>query len=246
VHLSHHYVVLAAGRGMLGLMPLIETLLARDSNASLRVFYADRDRASAKAAEPLLALKDRHLDRLALHFILSEEPQAIGWLNGSLGSAKVEELAGRLFDPSEVRQFIVCAERETSADVGAALGRLGVPAERLRIETPEHAGAPGSSPPVREGATLAQVTVIMDGRRRAFTVKRDADTLLEAAAAAGIDLPYSCKAGVCSTCRTKLLKGEVRLEQNYALEEWELAQGYILACQAHARTAELEISYDEK
>jgi ring-1,2-phenylacetyl-CoA epoxidase subunit PaaE len=246
VYLSHRYVVLAAGRGMLGLMPLIETLLARDGNARLQVFYADRDRASAEAAEPLLALKDRHLDRLALHFILSGEPQEIGWLNGSMGGAKVGEIAGRLFDPSQVRQFIVCGEREMSADIGAALGRLGVPAERLRVETLEHGTAPGATLAPPSDASLAQVTVVMDGRRRAFTMNREAGTLLEAAAAAGIDLPYSCRAGVCSTCRTKLLRGEVRLEQNYALEEWELARGYILACQAHASSSELEITYDEK
>jgi ring-1,2-phenylacetyl-CoA epoxidase subunit PaaE len=85
----------------------------------------------------------------------------------------------------------------------------------------------------------------MDGRRRVFTMQTGTESILEAAARAGLDLPFSCRAGVCSTCRTKLVRGEVELAQNYALEDWELAQGFILACQAHAKSAELEITYDE-
>jgi len=94
-------------------------------------------------------------------------------------------------------------------------------------------------------ANLTEVVVLMDGRRRTFTMRLNEDTILDAAAQAGIDLPFSCKAGVCSTCRTKLVRGEVELAQNYALEDWELEQGFILACQAHAQTPELEITYDE-
>jgi ring-1,2-phenylacetyl-CoA epoxidase subunit PaaE len=89
------------------------------------------------------------------------------------------------------------------------------------------------------------VAVVMDGRRKSFTMHTGAESILDAAARAGVDLPFSCRAGVCSTCRTKLVRGEVELAQNYALEDWELAQGFILACQAHAKTAELEITYDE-
>ena len=85
----------------------------------------------------------------------------------------------------------------------------------------------------------------MDGRRRTFSMHTGTESILEAASRAGLDLPFSCRAGVCSTCRTKLVRGEVELAQNYALEDWELAQGFILACQAHAKTAELEITYDE-
>ena len=86
----------------------------------------------------------------------------------------------------------------------------------------------------------------MDGRRRSFTMRTGTETILDAAARAGIELPFSCKAGVCSTCRTKLVRGKVDLAQNYALEDWELEQGFILACQAHAKTPEIELTYDEK
>ena len=86
----------------------------------------------------------------------------------------------------------------------------------------------------------------MDGRRRSFTMRRGEETVLDAAARAGIELPFSCRAGVCSTCRTKVLSGEVEMSQNYALEEGELEEGYVLACQSHVKSATLELDYDER
>jgi ring-1,2-phenylacetyl-CoA epoxidase subunit PaaE len=86
----------------------------------------------------------------------------------------------------------------------------------------------------------------MDGRRRSFSMRRNAENILEGAARAGLELPFSCRAGVCSTCRTKVVRGEVAMAQNYALEDWEIEQGYVLACQSQVRTAVLELDYDEQ
>jgi len=106
------------------------------------------------------------------------------------------------------------------------------------------AGLPPASSPAPAGT--AEVTVLMDGRRRSFTMRMDDETVLDAAARAGVELPFSCRAGVCSTCRTKVIRGEVAMAQNYALEDWELEQGYVLACQSRVRSASLELDYDEK
>jgi ring-1,2-phenylacetyl-CoA epoxidase subunit PaaE len=92
----------------------------------------------------------------------------------------------------------------------------------------------------------AEVTVLMDGRRRTFTMRMNDEVVLDAAMRAGLELPFSCRAGVCSTCRTKLVRGEVEMAQNYALEEWEVEQGYVLACQSHVKTPVIELDYDEK
>jgi len=89
------------------------------------------------------------------------------------------------------------------------------------------------------------VTVVMDGRRRRFSMSRSSDVILDAAQAAGLDLPFSCRAGVCSTCRAKLVSGSAEMEHNAALEDWEVESGYILCCQARPTSAALEISYDE-
>jgi ring-1,2-phenylacetyl-CoA epoxidase subunit PaaE len=95
-------------------------------------------------------------------------------------------------------------------------------------------------------AGTAEVIVLMDGRRRSFNMRMEDETVLDAAARAGVELPFSCRAGVCSTCRTKVIRGEVEMAQNYALEDWELEQGYVLACQSRVKTPVLELDYDEK
>lgn len=253
MHSSHHYVAFVAGRGIEPLLPTVQALLSRDLNSRVQLFYGNRNREEAIHAEELLALKDRYLNRFSLHFLMSAEPQEIEWLNGHLDEAKLGLLAGRLFDPKAVRTFLICGPGSTNEDLTRALGKLGVDAAHVHVEPYRADADAAASASVRPtpGAVAAdavpttEVTVIMDGRRRSFTMRTETDTLLDAAAEAGIDLPFSCKAGVCSTCRTKLVSGKVELAQNYALEDWELEQGFILACQAHAKTPQLEITYDE-
>ena len=117
--------------------------------------------------------------------------------------------------------------------------------------TPVAAGEPlavaaAAAPrPSAAAASGAEVTVIMDGRRRRFSMERGGDVILDAAQAAGFDLPFSCRAGVCSTCRAKLVSGSAEMAHNMALEDWEVEAGYILCCQARPTSAALEISYDE-
>jgi len=246
MHLTHRYVAFVAGRGIAPVLPIIETLLSRDGAAHVQLFYGNRDREHAARAEDLLALKDRFVDRFALHFVMSREPQEIDWLNGRLDAGKVTALAGKLFAPHVVRQYLVCGPCDMNADIAAALDKLGVNAAHIRAEPYSSGAGPAAAAVNRDVSPgVTEVAVIMDGRRRTFTMRMNEDTVLDAAAQAGVDLPFSCKAGVCSTCRTKLVRGKVELAQNYALEDWELEQGFILACQAHARTPELEITYDE-
>lgn len=265
------FVAFAAGCGITPILSLAKTLLAGDPSARMVLFYGNRSYARGMLLEELLALKDRFLDRFALHFIMSGEPQEIELLNGRLDAAKVRQLAGGLFDASRGSDFFVCGPGTMIDDVSAALKALGVPPARIHSEhfsatdtaaraspsqqgpcapqsgtlsaRQEPAGSAAAAQTAEQGVT--QVEVVMDGRRRSFTMRTDEDTILDAAARAGIDLPFSCKAGVCSTCRTKLVRGRVELDQNYALEDWELEQGFILACQAHAKTPDLELNYDE-
>ena len=209
--------------------------------------------------EELLALKDRYLGRLSLHFVMSREPQEVELYNGRIDAARVRQFAGVLFEPRGGDGiFPVRPGRHDRAGVATTLRELGVEPARVHAEhftvataTPATAEAArpaagdtaAASPPA---ADQAEVTILMDGRRRSFAMKRDDETVLDAAARAGIDLPFSCRAGVCSTCRTKVVRGEVEMAQNYALEDWELEQGYVLACQSRVKTPVLELDYDEK
>lgn len=134
------------------------------------------------------------------------------------------------------------AEFAGPAASGAALksgaqAQLGVAAR-----SGEH--APSAKPAL--AADESEVTILMDGRRRTFTMRMNDEVVLDAAMRCGLELPFSCRAGVCSTCRTKVVRGEVEMAQNYALEDWEVEQGYVLACQSRVKTPALELDYDEK
>ena len=239
-------VAFAAGSGITPVLSVTRAVLA--AGGAMMIFYGNRSAARAMGLEALQGLKDRYPQRLALHFVMSREPQEVALYNGRLDAAKVRELAHAFFDPRTVGEYFVCGPGAMDQQVCAALAELGVPAERIRVEhfglAGQTAAAPAGTQAQAEG--MAEVTVVLDGRRRTFTMPIEGETVLEAAERAGIDLPFSCRSGVCSTCRTKVVRGEVRMDQNYALEEWELAQGYVLACQSRCLSAELEIDYDEK
>ena len=253
------YVAFAAGCGITPVLSVVRTLLARGA-ARVMLFYGNSGTGRAMCLEELLALKDRYLERLALHFVMSREPQEVALYNGRLDAARVRQFAATLFLPEEVREYFVCGPGDMIEQVTATLHELGVEAARVHAEhftvatTTADAARGGAQAPARaaaapaagRGAGEAEVTILMDGRRRAFSMKMDDETVLDAAARAGIELPFSCRAGVCSTCRTKVVRGEVAMAQNYALEDWELEQGYVLACQSRVRTASLELDYDEK
>jgi ring-1,2-phenylacetyl-CoA epoxidase subunit PaaE len=134
-----------------------------------------------------------------------------------------------------------------AAATGAAPTAASGPTGAAATAPPDRPAPPdGPAAPVAPKAGTAEVTILMDGRRRTFSMKMDDESVLDAAERAGIDLPFSCRAGVCSTCRTKVIRGEVAMAQNYALEDWELEQGYVLACQSRVKSPALELDYDEK
>jgi ring-1,2-phenylacetyl-CoA epoxidase subunit PaaE len=248
------YVAFAAGCGITPVLSIARALLAGNA-ARVLLFYGNTGTARTLCLEELLALKDRHLTRLALHFLMSREPQEVELYNGRLDEAHVRGFAQALFEPRSVREYFVCGPGNMIETVSATLRTLGVAPERIHSEhftlaTTEGGAQVRDSSPAAAAAALAagdaEVTILMDGRRRSFTMKAEGETVLDGAARAGIELPFSCRAGVCSTCRTKVVAGEVSMTQNYALEDWELEQGYVLACQSHIKRAPLELDYDEK
>jgi ring-1,2-phenylacetyl-CoA epoxidase subunit PaaE len=256
------FVAFAAGCGITPVLSVARTLLSQGADRFV-LFYGNSTTARTMCLEELLALKDRYLARLSLHFVMSREPQEVELYNGRLDAARVRALAATFFRPLEVREYFVCGPGDMIEQLTATLRELGADAARVHAEhftvlTTAESGAGPADVPERlppaaaaaaergAGAGVAEVSILMDGRRRSFTMKMDDETVLEAAARAGIELPFSCRAGVCSTCRTKVIRGEVQMAQNYALEDWELEQGYVLACQSRVRSAALELDYDEK
>jgi ring-1,2-phenylacetyl-CoA epoxidase subunit PaaE len=246
------YVAFASGCGITPVLSIVRTLLDQRSDAQVQLFYGNRNSGRTMFLEDLLALKDRYPTRLALHFVMSGEPQDADLYNGRIDAAKVTQFARTLFAPRDVQAYFICGPGTMIADVTNALHALQVEPARIHAEhfTTETTAAPAATATARprRGAAegMAEVTVLMDGRRRNFTMPMTGESLLDAAAKAGIDLPYSCRAGVCSTCRTRLARGQVEMDQNFALEDWELERGFILACQSHPTTPEIELDYDER
>ncbi len=252
------YVAFAAGCGITPVLSVTRALLAQPGSRVI-VFYGNQLamaqrtmclRGAAGAEGPAI------LAQLALHFVMSREPQEVEIYNGKHRcGARALSSPSSLFEPAAVSEYFVCGPGDMIEQVTGALRELGVDGARVHAEhftlattaegaaPPPPAVAPVASSPA---AGFAEVNVLMDGRRRTFSMKMDDDTVLDAAARAGVELPFSCRAGVCSTCRTKVVRGEVAMDQNYALEDWELEQGYVLACQSRVKTPTLELDYDEK
>lgn len=244
------YVAFAAGSGITPVLSILKATLAKEPGSRFLLFYGNQNGARTMFMEELLELKDVHLARLSLSFLFTREPQDVELLNGRIDGGKVRELSGALFDAAKVDEYFLCGPGDMNEQVMAALVGLGVSAERIHSE--RFAVAETASAPQPHAVTPAssdettRVSVVMDGRRRSFTMTRDGETVLEAAEQAGLDLPFSCRAGVCSTCRTKLAQGAVEMATNYALEPWEVEAGFILACQSRPTTPELELDYDQR
>jgi ring-1,2-phenylacetyl-CoA epoxidase subunit PaaE len=226
-------------------------VLRHEPASRFLLFYGNRTTASIMFAEDLLALKDQYPQRLALYFLMSREPQDVELFNGRLDAAKVGALGRDLFDAQGIDAYFLCGPDTMIESVKEGLVGLGVEQGRIHSEHFASDAKRVSKPaeevglkPDLQGKT--QVTVIMDGRRRSFEMPSDGTTVLEAAEQAGLELPYSCRAGVCSTCRTRVVRGAVTMMTNYALEQWEVDAGYVLCCQALPAAQELEITYDER
>ena len=243
-----HVVGIAAGSGITPILSIMKTLLAREPGSRFTLIYGNRRQASTMFREEIEDLKNRYLTRLSLHHVFSREPQDLPLGEGRISQTKLAEFLGPLIDPRGIDEVFVCGPYEMNDEAEAALREAGVPAERIHIErfgAPPLGGAP-AHPVLAGDAAQARITLIRDGQRREFDFRAGDASLLDAAATAGVEVPYSCKSGVCSTCRAKLIEGEVRMDRNFALEKAEVAAGFILACQAHPLTERVVISYDER
>ncbi|MGE0031173.1 MAG: 2Fe-2S iron-sulfur cluster-binding protein [Steroidobacteraceae bacterium] len=244
------YAAFAAGSGITPVLSIAATALERHPGSRFQLYYGNTSTARTMFLEEVLALKDRFLPRFAVCFVMSREPQEVEWFNGRIDAAKLREFARHDLAVAGIDEFFICGPGTMAATVQSALSELGargrVHVEHFAATTPA-ATAPApvpraAAPAGKEGATII---VVMDGRRRQFTMPMNGEVILDAAGRAGLDLPFSCRAGVCSTCRAKLVSGSAEMEHNVALEDWEVEAGYILCCQARPTSAALEISYDE-
>jgi len=240
------YVAFAAGSGITPIMSLIKTTLVEEPNSQFMLFFGNRGFDHIIFREQLDLLKSTYPDRLSVHHVLSRESLSSKWFQGRLDGEKCRNYGRMFFNPTEVDAFFLCGPEEMTFGVKDALESMGVEAGRIHMEL---FLAPGATKPKIEHTEPresfdASIRVIQDGMEFDFALSSDGSTLLDAAMRAGADLPFSCKGGVCSTCRARILEGEVEMEVNYGLEPDELAAGYVLTCQSHPKTKRVVVSFD--
>jgi len=243
-----HYAAFAAGSGITPLLSIIKTTLATEPESKFTVFYGNRASGTVMFKEELAALKDIYLTRFNLVHVLSREAQDIELLHGRIDRAKADALLTHWLDLDEIDAVFICGPDGMMQSVAEALKARGYRDGQVRIErfatsVPRHEHRP--SKPVGPGRSECEVTVVLEGVTRSFTLEKGKENILEAGLKAGIELPYSCKSGVCSTCRAKLTAGEVDMDANFALEDYELARGFVLTCQSYPVTDRVSVDYDQ-
>jgi ring-1,2-phenylacetyl-CoA epoxidase subunit PaaE len=247
---KRHYLGIAGGSGITPILAIMKTVLAREPLSHFTLIYGNRRQASTMFKEELEDLKNRYLTRLTLHTVFSQEHMDTPLNSGRLTQAKLGEFLGTLIQPQQLNHVFVCGPHGFNDEADAALRAAGVPAELIHIErfgVPVDASGTKAKPAVLPGdAPQAIVQIIRDGLSRDIEFRTEHGNVLDAAAAAGLEVPYSCKSGVCCTCRAKLIEGKVRMDRNFALEPHEVAAGFVLTCQSHPLTARVVLSFDER
>ena len=248
-----HRVGFAAGSGITPILSIAASTLEEQPESKFTLVYGNRRMSSVMFNEALQDLKDRYRDRLTLIHVLSRQAQEVDLLQGRIDGDKVREIIKALLPVASMDEVFICGPDAMITATEDALVQAGVPADRIRTER-FTVGLPAGANPVGTGTSAAVaaqaekdigLTVVLDGKEHELAIGPD-EHVLDAALNAGLDLPFSCKAGVCCTCRAKVLDGTVVMDKNFTLEAPEVAQGFVLSCQARATSKRLLVSFDER
>jgi ring-1,2-phenylacetyl-CoA epoxidase subunit PaaE len=247
---SRRYLGFAGGSGITPMISLIKTILAAEPRSTFTLVYGNRSTASIMFREELEDLKNIHMGRLSIVHMLESEAADIALFSGRLDRGKCDELFSRWIDVKGADLAFICGPEPMMLAVSEALKAQGMDEGAIKFELfasaqPGKAKTRSVAAGVAARGASCTATIVLDGASRVVELKKGEQTVLEAALAAAIDAPYACKAGVCSTCRAKLVEGEVDMEANYALEDYEVERGYILTCQSHPTTDRVVVDYDQ-
>lgn len=245
---ANNYLFFAGGSGITPILSLLEAGLATEPQSRFTLLYGNRTSNSVMFLKELSQLKDRYLDRLQIYHFLTAEADDIELFNGRLDERRIAELLSSLIDPKNIDVAFICGPAAMMEVAEKAMLDAGVPADHVLVER-FTAGRPTMvdeqaerAAAVRAEGLMMQVTI--DGRRRSVAFHADKGSILDSAREAGLPAPFACKAGVCATCRAKLSEGEVHMKANYGLSPEEVAQGYVLTCQAVPLGEGVVLDYD--
>jgi ring-1,2-phenylacetyl-CoA epoxidase subunit PaaE len=247
---ARNYLGFAGGSGITPLVSIIKTVLAEEPKASFTLAYGNRSVNAIMFREELEDLKNSHMGRFSIVHVLESEAPDIDLFSGILNREKCDALFEHWLNIAAADYAFICGPEPMMLAVADAMKARGFPEAKIKFELFASA-QPGKA---REKAAIAggaskgamcAATIILDGATRSFDMPKAGQSVLEAALAAKLDAPFACKAGVCSTCRAKVIEGEVEMEANYALEDYEVRRGYVLTCQSHPVSDRLIVDYDQ-
>ena len=251
-HARRHHLGIAGGSGITPILSIMKTVLAREPYSRFTLIYGNRALRSTMFKEEIEDLKDKYMTRLVLNHVFSDEHTDAPLNMGLMDRTKIGDFLATLVPAAQIDHAYICGPFQMNDEAEAALLAAGVPEERIHIErfgiaqqatgqvgAVVHEARPGD-------AEQAKVTIIRDGLRREIQFFKGQPSILDAASAAGLEVPFSCTSGVCGTCRAKVIEGDVRMERNFALDKNEVANGFVLTCQSHPMTERVVLSFDER
>ncbi|WP_338767079.1 1,2-phenylacetyl-CoA epoxidase subunit PaaE [Massilia sp. METH4] len=245
---ERNYLAFAAGSGITPVLSIIKTTLMTEPRSRFTLIYGNRSSSSVIFRNELMELKDLYLERLNIVYVMSREQQDIELFNGRITKEKTQQFLAHWIDIADYDTAFICGPEDMMLGVSEALQEAGMPKSAIKIELfaasiPRHQHKPQSD--TAAARHLTEVTVIQDGSAATFSMEKDKESILDAGLRAGLDMRYSCKGGVCSTCRCKVVEGKVDMDVNYALEDYEIARGFVLSCQSFPATDRVVIDFDQ-
>lgn len=249
---SKNYLFIAAGSGITPVLSLLKTTLKVEPKSRATLIYGNQSTATMMFKNELSFVKNRFLSRFHWINIYSRQPQTAPVLNGRIDNKKGGELNQKLINLSDFDNFFLCGPESMISEVSRGLTAFGFSTDNIhyelfatsaedakRIIEKHHARA------VKFKGKTSRIEMIKGGREYQFELSRDGENLLDAGISQGADLPFSCKAGICATCKCKLISGEVEMDIDHGLQESEVQEGYILGCQAHPVSDTVRVDFDQ-
>ena len=245
---AKNYLGFAGGSGVTPVLSILKTVLSEEPRSRFTLVYANRGMNSIMFREELEDHKNRHMGRLNIIHVLEQDSQDVDLFTGRVNEEKCGELFERWIDIASVDLAFICGPEPMMLGIVSALKAHGLDEDQILFELfasgqPGQLKRPVASADDSGAASTYSLTVTLDGSTRQIEVGKDT-SVLDGALENALDAPYACKGGVCSTCMCKLVKGEVEMMANHALEDYEVEAGYILSCQSFPLTDEVEVDYD--
>ncbi|MFK7890471.1 MAG: 2Fe-2S iron-sulfur cluster-binding protein [Granulosicoccus sp.] len=245
---KRNYLGFAGGSGITPVLSIIKTVLQTEPASTFTLVYANRSVQTIMFREELEDLKNLHMKRLSVIHVLDGKAQEIDLFTGPIDKQRCTALFDQWIDVNVMDVAYICGPEKMMMDIKASLTEAGFEEKQIKFELflSKQPGRLSQSLPANQSAAEKQsttLTVIMDGNARSLTMPAHT-TLLEAMLANALEAPYACRAGVCSTCRCKVVNGQVQMAANHALEDYEVEQGYTLACQAYPMTEDVSVDFE--